>query len=217
MIFMKSNIKQKYLSISEAAKYLHVSTSTLRRWETEGTITPFRTVGKARRYTKSMLDQLVGVSNIQTTKHNHRLAIGYCRVSSSSQKEDLKRQVEVVTNYCEKQGYQFKIIQDIGSGVNYTKGGLRELIHLISTQQCDRIVLNYKDRLVRWGFELIAEFCKENHVQIEIINQSTSDKSDNQELAEDIITIITVFSARMYGKRSHKNKQIIQQSKEMWK
>lgn len=212
---MKSDVKQKYLSISEAARYLHVSQMSLRRWEEQGKIKPFRTVGKARRYTKEMLDQVIGDTNDKPITKS-KITIGYCRVSSAKRKSDLKRQVQVVTNYCEKKGYQFKFITDIGSGINYTKRGLKELIHLISSQQCDRIVINYKDRLVRWGYELIEEYCNENHVQIEIINQTKAiTKSEDQELGEDLMSIITVFAARMYGKRSHKNQKLIAEAKEM--
>jgi putative resolvase len=104
-------------------------------------------------------------------------------------------------------GYQFRIIQDLGSGLNYSKKGLKELINLISPKEISKIVINYKDRLIRFGYEMIEELCDLNGVKIEIINQ-TEDKSYEQELVDDVLSIITVFSSKLYGSRSHKSKKI---------
>lgn len=116
---------EEYLGIKDAAKYLKVSISTLRRWEKKGLITPMRTAGNRRRYTVRQLDDMLGLNTQKELGAVARrgLVIGYCRVSSSGQKADLERQAEVVANYCEKQGYQFRIIKDIGSGMNYKKKG----------------------------------------------------------------------------------------------
>ena len=105
------------LTIKEASEYLGVAKSTLRRWEDEGKIKPERTAGGHRRYDKSTLISL------KNKKENKKLTIGYCRVSSSDQKEDLERQIKTVSDYCSARGYQFKIIKDIGSGLDYNKQG----------------------------------------------------------------------------------------------
>lgn len=204
----------KYMAISQAAEYLHVGVSTLRRWEREGKIKPYRTEGNERRYTKEMLDNVL-VGKRPVSKRNTELVIGYCRVSSSHQKEDLERQKTVVQAYCERQGAPFRIISDVGSGLNYQKKGLQKLIHLICTNQCSEIVVNYKDRLVRFGFELIKEMCKEHDVKITVINQ-TEDEEPNEELVDDVLSVITVFSAKLYGKRSHKNEKIVKESKNLF-
>jgi excisionase family DNA binding protein len=197
------------LTIKEASEFLGVSIPTLRRWENEKRITSERTEGGHRRYDKNILISL------KNKRDNIKLTIGYCRVSSSDQKEDLERQVTTVSNYCSAKGYQFKIIQDLGSGLNYNKKGLKELISLVCEREIDRIVVNYKDRLIRYGYEIIEELCELNGVRIEVINH-TDDKTYEQELVDDVLSIITVFSSKLYGSRSHMVKQIQEQSKEMF-
>ena len=204
----------EYMSISKAAEYLNVAKSTLRNWEAEGLITPLRTASNQRRYTKEMLDEVLQ-GNMKAAKPKKLLTIGYCRVSSGHQKVDLQRQKDVVSRYCEVNGYQFKIIQDVGSGLNYKKKGLTELINMICKKQCERVVVNYQDRLVRFGFEMIETICQANNVELVVINQ-TDNIDPNSELVEDVLSIITVFSAKLYGKRSHQNARVIQESKKLF-
>lgn len=191
------------LSIKEASEFLGVSIDTLRRWERIGKITSLRTEGGHRRYEKKELIKFKKDDSLE-----HRITIAYCRVSSSDQKEDLQRQIENVSQYCIANGYQFQVISDLGSGLNYNKKGLRELIELICSNQIERIVVNYKDRLIRFGFELIEQLCSIYNVRIEVINL-TEDKTYEEELVEDVLSVITVFSAKLYGSRSHKSKKII--------
>lgn len=199
------------VDITEAAKILGVSTSTLRRWERSGFIKPQRTEGGHRRYSTDDLQRmLITKSKVLEPKYT----VGYCRVSTNQQKDDLNRQIEAVSNYATAKGYQFKIITDIGSGLNYKKNGLKQLIELICTNQIERVILNYKDRLVRNGFELIEQVCQLHDVEIEIIN--LTENSNEQELVEDVLAIITVYSAKLYGSRSHKNKTIVDTNKSLF-
>ena len=191
------------LSIKEASEFLGVSIDTLRRWERAGKITAFRTEGGHRRYEKKDLIKFKKDDSVEP-----RITIAYCRVSSSDQKEDLQRQIQTVSQYCIANGYQFQVISDLGSGLNYNKKGLRELMELICSNRIERIVVNYKDRLIRFGFELIEQLCSIYHVTIEVINL-TEDKTYEEELVEDVLSVITVFSAKLYGARSHKSKKII--------
>lgn len=191
------------LSIKEASEFLGVSMDTLRRWERTGKITSFRTEGGHRRYEKKDLIKFKKDDSVEP-----RITIAYCRVSSSDQKEDLQRQIQNVSQYCIANGYQFQVISDLGSGLNYNKKGLRELMELICSNQIERIVVNDKDRLIRFGFELIEQLCSIYHVRIEVINL-TEDKTYEEELVEDVLSVITVFSAKLYGSRSHKSKKII--------
>lgn len=191
------------LSIKEASEFLGISIDTLRRWERVGKITSMRTQGGHRRYDKKELIKFKMGDNSE-----NRITIAYCRVSSSDQKEDLQRQIENVSQYCIANGYQFRVISDLGSGLNYKKKGLQELIELICSNSIERIVVNYKDRLIRFGFELIEQLCSIYNVKIEIINL-TEDKSYEEELVEDVLSVITVFSAKLYGARSHKSKKMI--------
>ncbi len=138
--------------------------------------------------------------------------MGYCRVSANHQEDDLARQIALMESYLSSLGRKFKIIQDIGSGINYTKKGLRELLKDVSINKVDTVFVLYKDRLVRFGYELMEDFCKLHGTKIDIINQS-EDMPAEEELVEDIMNIIHVFSCRLNGRRSHVNRKIIENLK----
>ena len=193
------------LTISEAAKLKGVSVSTLRRWESEGKLIPERTVNGHRRYT---ISQLLGL------KENLSYTVGYCRVSSHDQKKDLERQKEVVELFCAQNGWQVEIIDDLGSGLNYNKKGLKRLIRLIVDSKVERLVLTHKDRLLRFGSELIFSLCEQFGTEVVIINR-TEDSTFEEDLAQDVLEIITVFSARLYGSRSHKNRKIVEELRDV--
>ena len=200
------------VDIQKASDYLNVSKETLRRWEKEGKITPHRTSGNHRRYDLNQLKAIINSTDVLENK----LVACYCRVSTKSQEDDLKRQIEKLEYYCIAKGYQYKIISDIGSGLNYNKKGLTELINMIHNKEISKIILNYKDRLIRFGYEIIEQFCKLNYVDIEIVNH-TEDKTYNEELVEDVLSIITVYSAKLYGSRSHKQKVIQDENIKLFK
>ncbi|MCC9261329.1 MAG: IS607 family transposase [Methanobrevibacter woesei] len=197
----------KLVNISEAARILGVTTTTLRNWDKKGLLKPDElTKGKARRY---RIESLRNINrNIIFTKDDLK-TIAYARVSSHDQKEDLNRQVQLLELYCAKHGYKYEVIQDIGSGMNYYKKGLTKLIDLILDNQVQRLILTHKDRLLRFGAELVFSICEAKNVEIIIINQGDETPSFEEELAKDVLEIITVFSARLYGSRSKKNKKLI--------
>ena len=197
----------KLVNISEAARILGVTTTTLRNWDKKGLLKPDEiTKGKARRY---RIESLRNINrNIIFTKDDLK-TIAYARVSSHDQKEDLTRQVQVLELYCSKHGYKYEVIQDLGSGMNYYKKGLTKLIDLVLDNQVQRLVLTHKDRLLRFGAELIFSICEAKNVEVIIINQGDEAPSFEEELAKDVLEIITVFSAKLYGSRSKKNKKLI--------
>ena len=197
----------KLVNISEAASILGVTTTTLRNRDKKGLLKPDEiTKGKARRY---RIESLRNINrNIIFTKDDLK-TIAYARVSSHDQKEDLTRQVQVLELYCSKHGYKYEVIQDLGSGMNYYKKGLTKLIDLILDNQVQRLVLTRKDRLLRFGAELIFSICEAKNVEVIIINQGDEAPSFEEELAKDVLEIITVFSAKLYGSRSKKNKKLI--------
>jgi putative resolvase len=137
-------------------------------------------------------------------------------VSSHDQKDDLTRQVIVLESYCAKHGWGFEIIQDLGSGMNYKNKGLIRLIKLITSYQVERLVLTHKDRLLRFGSDLTFTLCEQFGTEVIIINRS-DDSTFEEDLASDVLEIIAVFSARLYGSRSHKNKKIIEELQEVAK
>jgi excisionase family DNA binding protein len=194
----------KYVGIKEAANYLGVSPQTIRRWEKEGRLLPCRrTKGKQRRY---------NLETLMPTSHNkiqeQILTMAYARVSSHDQKADLERQAHLLETYCVTQGWTYEIISDLGSGMNYQKKGLKRLLNLILAGKINRLVLTHKDRLLRFGSELIFSLCELKGVEVVIINKG-KEPSFEEELAQDVLEIITVFSARLYGSRSRKNKQLM--------
>lgn len=195
----------RFIKISEAAKILGVSIQTLRRWEANGHLIPHRkSEGKTRYYD---LDQLIGKKVFE-----EQLTLAYARVSSHDQKDDLKRQANVLADYCTKQGWNFQLIQDLGSGMNYQKKGLKQLLDFILEKKICRLVLTHKDRLLRFGSELIFSLCEVKQIEVVIINKS-AEVSFEEELAQDVLEIITVFAARLYGSRSQKNKKLIEAAK----
>ena len=194
----------KYYSIHEFSKIIGVSAQTLRNWDANGKLHPHHTtVSGYRYYSDEQLNQVINV------KPKNRITIGYCRVSSHKQKDDLERQIDNVKTYLLAKGQPFEIISDIGSGINYKKKGLQELIRRISQNQVEKIVVLYKDRLLRFGFELIEYIASLYNCEIEIIDNT--EKSEQQELVEDLVQIITVFSCKLQGKRANKAKKLIRE------
>jgi len=189
--------------IGQAAQLLGVSASTLRRWEREGKISSHRTEGKHRLYRLSQF-------NISKTKKSirDRKTVAYARVSSHDQKTDLERQKKVLEMYCASHGWKFELVTDLGSGMNYYKKGLKKLLNAILEGNIGRLVLTHKDRLLRFGAELVFALCEAREVEVVIINSGTESKFE-EELAKDVLEIITVFSARLYGSRSRKNQKLL--------
>ena len=195
----------KYYSINEFSKILGVSAQTLRNWDNNGKLHPHHTSSNGYRYySHEQLNQVMNINLILDKK-----VIGYCRVSSHKQKDDLERQIENMRIYLLSQGKPFEIISDIGSGINYKKKGLKQLLKLITQNKVEKVVVLYKDRLLRFGFELIEYIASLYNCEIEIID--TTKKSEQQELVEDLVQIITVFSCKLQGKRANKTRKMIKE------
>ena len=198
----------KLVSIGKASKMLGVTIQTLRNWDKEGKLKPDEiTPGGARRYD---VESLKRIDRRIVTNQDDLKTIAYARVSSNDQKKDLERQIQVLELYCAQKGYKYEIISDLGSGMNYYKKGLTKLIDLILDGQVKRLVITHKDRLLRFGAELIFSICEAKEVEVIIINKGEENPSFEEELAKDVLEIITVFSARLYGARSKKNKKLIE-------
>ena len=195
----------KCYSINEFSKILGVSAQTLRNWDKNGKLHPHHTSSNGYRYYSH--EQLNQVMNIKPNLD--RIVIGYCRVSSNKQKDDLERQIENMKLYLTAQDKPFEIISDIGSGINYKKKGLRELIKRISQNKVEKVVVLYKDRLLRFGLELIEYMASLYNCDIEIIDNT--EKSEQQELVEDLVQIITGLSCKLQGKRANKARKLVKE------
>ena len=197
----------KYYSIGEFAKLISRTPQTLRNWDKNNTLKPHHVAESGYRYySQGQLNHFLGIKGEEPLD---RKVIGYCRVSSNKQKYDLERQVKSMEAYLLSQGKPFEIITDIGSGINYKKKGLLKLIELMTQNRVDKVVVLYKDRLLRYGFELVEYLASLYNCKIEIID--TTQRAEDQELVEDMIQIITVFSCKLQGKRANKAKEMVKE------
>ncbi len=137
-----------------------------------------------------------------------RRTVAYARVSSHDQKDDLERQKQVLELYCARQGWIFEVIADLGSGMNCRKKGLKRLLDTVIGGEIGRLVITHKDRLLRFGAELVFAICEAKNVEVVILNQG-EDTTFEEDFAQDVQEIITVFSARLYGSRSRKNQKLL--------
>lgn len=198
-------MSRKLVPIHEAAEALGVSAQTLRRWEREGRLLPDeRTAGGRRRYDLARLKPEMFRSQAEAA----RKTVAYARVSSHDQKDDLERQKQVLELYCARQGWTFEVIADLGSGMNYHKKGLKRLLDDVVEGRIGRLVITHKDRLLRFGAELVFAICEAKGVEVVILNHG-EDTTFEEDLAKDVLEIITVFSARLYGSRSRKNQKLL--------
>lgn len=193
-------MEKRLVKIGEAARILGTSPGTLRKWESSGEITPARKSKGGTRY--YAVEDITGL----TTSELPTLA--YARVSSHDQKADLDRQHAMLEAYCAAKGWRSEVIRDLGSGMNYNKKGLKTLLEAILRKTTKRLVLTHKDRLLRFGAELVFTLCELQGVEVVIIHKGDQPTFE-EELAQDVLEIITVFSARLYGSRSKKHKNMM--------
>lgn len=198
-----------FIPIGQASKILGVSIQTLRNWEKTGKLLPdFVSTGKTRRYSRHRLLSMVGLANTQD-KESQKVTIAYARVSTNEQKEDLKRQIELLELFCSKNGFTYEVISDFGSGLSYRKKGLKKLLDALLNDKVERLVITHKDRLLRFGAELIFSICESKGVEVIILNKGDETVGFEEDLAKDVLEIITVFSAKLYGSRSKKNRELL--------
>ena len=193
-----------YLAIGEAASLLGVSIPTLRRWERAGYLVPgFRTPGGHRRYRYEQIAQLADGESapIRRTK-----IVGYARVSSADQKPDLERQCQEVAAACRQRSQDYEVISDLGSGINYQKKGLQRLLRMILAGEVHELILTHRDRLLRFGSQLLFEICRFHGTRI-IVLHDQQEQDFEQQLAKDVVEIITVFTSRVYGRRAQENRR----------
>lgn len=189
----------KYYSSKTVTEILGVTAQTLRNWDKNGKLKPAYVKSNGYRYYSE--DSILVFTSQK--KHKIQRVVGYARVSSKKQFDDLERQVDNLKTYLDTKYQNYEIITDIGSGINYTKPGLKKLIEKINKREIDIVVVLYKDRLLRFGFELVEYFAKINNVEIEVLDKK--DKNEDQELVEDLVQIIN----EVKGKRKTKIKLLL--------
>jgi predicted site-specific integrase-resolvase len=202
----------QYIGGKQASKELGVHQRTLYLWEEKGAIETIRTPGGKRLYNVKKFQEgyinnkkndFINEENIDLIED--KLNICYIRVSTNGQKDDLKRQREVMETLYK----DYKIIEDVGSGLNLNKKGLRKIIDLAINGKINKLVIAHKDRLVRFGYELIEDLIKKySNGEIIIINQKETNKNPQEELVNDVLQIMNVYVAKMNGLRRYKKKDI---------
>ena len=182
------------------AELLGVSVKTLQRWDRDGVLKANRTPTDRRYYTYAQYLQFKGIQ----TENDIRDIVIYARVSTRNQKDDLKNQVEFLRQFCNAKGIIVnQCIEDFGSGLNYNRKKWNKLLEEVMENKIKTIVISSKDRFIRFGYDWFEKFCEKSNTQIIIVNNETL--SPNEELVQDIISILHVFSCRLYGLRKYKN------------
>jgi len=192
--------------MKEASEILGVHIRTLQKWDEEGKIHCVRTVGGKRRVPESEIKRILGL-------HEERKVVGYARVSSNTQKDDLERQIEAITQYAKEQGWNIEILKDIGSGLNEERKNFQKLLKMVMDKKVSKVIITYPDRLTRFGFKTLQQFFQSYGAEIIVINQE--EKEPREELVEDLITIISHFAGKLYGMRSRKYKEVVENAKRL--
>jgi excisionase family DNA binding protein len=195
----------------EVCQRLGISYSTLSRWVREGRIRAIRTAGGKFRVPESEVKRIA--EGLPISKEIR--AIIYARVSSSDQKSNLERQVPYLTEYCTSKGYRVvDVLSDIASGLKTDRKGLAKLFSYVVNRQADVVVVTYKDRLTRFGFEYLEYFFKQYGVRVEVVF-GEEPKDAYQELVEDLVEIVTSSAGKLYDMRSHGKKMLVEGFKKL--
>lgn len=196
---------EKIYTISEMAKALKVHVMTLQRWDREGRLKAHRTLTNRRYYTESQYHDAIGITSQEASK---RINVIYARVSNKSQMDDLQNQITFVNNFAISNGIPIHdVITDIGSGLNYKRKSWNKLIQDCFNGKINKIYVSYKDRFVRFGFDWFETFLRDT-CGVEIVVIENILQSPQEELIQDLISIIHVFSCRIYGLRKYERKLV---------
>jgi len=185
---------------AEFSNRIGVSEQTLRNWDNTGKLIAKRTKGNHRFYTEDDYNDYMGISS-----KNQKKSYIYARVSTRNQKDDLENQIEFLKQYTNAKGIIVDdCLTDIGSDMNYKRKKWNELLDMVMQDKVDNIYVSYKDRFVRFGFEWFEQLCKKHQTNLIVVNNEKT--SPEQEVVDDLIAIIHVFSCRVYGLRKYKKK-----------
>jgi len=198
-----------FLTIKEASEMLGISTETLRNWEKDNKITPTYTTGGHRRFPRVEIEKLAGTYQEPIISIQQNRTSIYCRVSSYEQKQkgDLERQVGRMTTEALKRGYNIvSVFDEVGSGMNDNRKKLQKLFELVESKSIDIVLIEHKDRLSRFCFNYLVSYFSSYGVKVELV-EDVIGKGYEQELVEDILSLMASFSAKIYGRRSHQNRR----------
>lgn len=197
---------EKLITVTKAAVQLGVTKRTLQDWDRSGKLSALRTAGGHRRYRQSDVEKLQGIEHDDADRN---LVVVYARVSSQDQKQkgDLDRQKARLLEYCAMKEYKVEaVLVDVCSGMKAKRPYLKQLFKLVSDHKVKRVVVEYKDRLCRFMFEVFEAFFNSHGVEIECVEE-VFPKSFENELVEDMLSLLSSFSSKIYGKRSAENRR----------
>lgn len=203
------------LNMKETMDYLNVSKITLQRWDNSGKLKAIRTSGGHRRYKLSDLEKFIGEYNVEENKTEDVIVATYARCSSSDQKQhgDIDRQSQRLSEYCAKKKYKVEyIIKDMGSGINDKRKGFVKLCKLVTEKKINKVVIEHKDRLTRFQYNLIEFFFNSYGVDIELTDKK--EYTEQEELVNDMMMLIASFSGRLYSARAKENAKKIKENKQ---
>lgn len=192
---------EKHLRLSKAAELIGVTEQTLRVWDKEGKIRTIRTKGNQRRIPVEEVERLTGVK-----EQCRDIVLIYARCSTHKQKDNLERQVGRLLEYAVGKKYQVELYKDIGSGLNENRTQFKKLLKRLGDPDVSSVLLEYRDRLCRYGFSTFEAYCNTLGVTVEVLEEKESVEFE-QEFAEDIVALITSYSARLYGRRGGRGKK----------
>ena len=192
----------RFVKVGQAARILGVSVQTLRRWEERGQLLPERRSDGGTRYYD--LEKLLNLKEVET-----ELTLAYARACAPEESDVFKQQVQQLEAYCTQKGWTYEVIRDRGSGINYSKNGLRKLLQLIVDKKIKRLVITHKDRLLRLGAELVFALCAVRKIEIVILNNDEQQDLFEEELLEDVMELVATFSARLYRTSDEINGKLI--------
>jgi excisionase family DNA binding protein len=208
-----SEFSEKLLRPKEVCQRLGISYPTLSRWVRERKIKAIRTVGGVHRIPESEVRRIA--EGLPVSKEVR--AVIYVRVSSHGQRSDLERQIQYLSEYCSSKGYRVvEAISDVASGLKTDRRGLVKLLNYVVNREIEVVVVTYRDRLTRFGFEYLEYFFNQYGVRIEVVF-GEEPKDAYQELVEDLIEIVTSFAGKLYGLRSRKKKRLVEGFKKLVK
>ena len=186
--------------VGEFAERVGISISTLQRWDRTNVLKSRRTPTNQRYYTDEDLNKVL---NLEAETKSNRKNVGYCRVSTQEQKHNLENQQELVSVYSLNHGVILdEIYTDIDSGLNYKRQNWNKLLKQVENNEIDKIYITYKDRFIRFGYEWFKEFCASHGTEIIVLNQKQT--SPEEELTEDLLSILHLFSERNNDLRRYK-------------
>jgi putative resolvase len=195
-------MERKLLTVKKCNEIYGLSRMTLINYEKKGLIKPLRTPGGVRRYKVEDIEKLLGM--LENKQQELETNLLYARVSTKKQVEYLENQVKRLEEYAKSNSWNYEVIKEIASGVNENRRGLQKLLNKVERGEVKRVIVEYPDRLARFGFNYLKEFLTAFGVELIVINGK--EKERTQELAEDLVAIVTSFATKIYGQRGSKKK-----------